>query len=218
METKKRRKRSQTAQRIFTLLKNNPDLTTHEIMKALPELPATSVQTAVSRMYLNGELGSRGKKPVPTIGGYTISYRAYHVKYNMRPSGNVKKKAKPQPTAPNSVQKLLYNWVEKPTTPPPPPPPPPVEAPKVVAPHPMANVAPIKPELEGPVTPTAEREVLVLRHLSDIYKALNLLAEQQESLIEVLKGTLADLSETKEALDRERQRRNWWDKIKGLFS
>lgn len=213
METKKRRKRSQTAQRIFTLLKNNPDLTTHEIMKALPELSPTSVQTAVSRMYLSGELGSRSKKPVPTVGGYTISYRAYHVKYNMRPSGNVKKKAKPQPTASNSVQKLLYNWVEEPAAPPPP-----VEAPKVVAPHPMANVAPTKPEPEGPVTPTAEREVLVLRHLSDIYKALNLLAEQQESLIEVLKGTLADLSETKEALDRERQRRNWWDKIKGLFS
>jgi hypothetical protein len=196
MGTKKRRKRSETAQRIFTLLKNHPDLTTHEIMKALPELSPTSVQTAVSRMYLSGELGSRSKKPVPTVGGYTISYRAYHVKYNVRPSRNLKKQPKPVAAAQ----------------------PAPVEAPKVVAPHPMANVMPIKPEPEGPVTPTAEREVLVLRHLSDIYKSLNLLAEQQESLIEVLKGTLADLSETKEALDRERQRRNWWDKIKGLFS
>jgi hypothetical protein len=196
METKKRKKRSETAQRIFSLLKNNPGLTTHEIMKALPGLSPTSVQSTVSRMFLNGELESRGKKPVPTADGFTVSHRAYHVKYNVRPSGNVKKKAKPVVVAQ----------------------PAPVEAPKVVTPHPMANVLPIKPEPEGPVTPTAEREVLVLRHLSDIYKALNQLAEQQESLTEVLKGTLADLSETKEALDRERQRRNWWDKIKGLFS
>jgi hypothetical protein len=196
METKKRKKRSETAQRIFSLLKSNPDLTTHEIMKALPEITPKAIQTAVSRMYLNGELGSRCKKPVPTAEGYTVSHRAYHVKYNMRASWSPDKKPKPVVAAQ----------------------PAPVEAPKVVTPHPMANVLPIKPELEGPVTPTAEREVLVLRHLSDIYKALNLLAEQQEALIEVLKGTLADLSETKEELDRERQRRNWWDKIKGLFS
>jgi len=215
MGTKKRKKRSETAQRIFSLLKSNPDLTTHEIMKALPELTPKAVQTAVSRMYLNGELGSRCKKPVPTSEGYTVSHRAYHVKYNMRSSWSPDKKPKPvaaaQP-APVEAPKVVA------PPPPPPPPPPPVEAPKVVTPHPMANVLPIKPELEGPVTPTAEREVLVLRHLSDIYKALNLLAEQQEALIEVLKGTLADLSETKEELDRERQRRNWWDKIKGLFS
>ena len=209
MKTKKHRTRSYTAQRIFTLLKNNPGLTTHEIMKAIPEMTAGTIQSTVSRMFLNGELESRGKKPVPTADGFTVSHRAYHVKYNVRPSWNAKKKPKPvvvaQP-APVEAPKVVA------------PPPPPVEAPKVVTPHPMANVLPIKPELEGPVTPTAEREVLVLRHLSDIYKALNLLAEQQESLIEVLKGTLADLSETKEALDRERQRRNWWDKIKGLFS
>ena len=196
METKKRRKRSYTAQRIFTLLKNNPGLTTHEIMKAIPELTPSTIQSTVSRMFLNGELESRGKKPVPTADGFTVSHRAYHVKYNVRPSWKASKKPAPVVAAQ----------------------PEPVEVPEVAAPSPMANVLPIRPEPEGPVTPTAEREVLVLRHLSDIYKALNLLAEQQESLIEVLKGTLADLSETKEELEQERQRRNWWDKIKGLFS
>jgi hypothetical protein len=81
-----------------------------------------------------------------------------------------------------------------------------VEAPKVVDTQP--TWAP----------PVAEREVLALRHLADIYKAMSLMTEQQDALIGVLKGTLADLAETKEALDQERQRRNWWDKLKDLFS
>ena len=92
-----------------------------------------------------------------------------------------------------------------------------VEAPKVEAPKVKAPRA-IEPNPELPVTPRAEREVVVHRHLADIYEALNQLAEQQDALIGVFRTTLADLAETKEELERERQRRNWWDKIKGLFS
>ena len=89
-----------------------------------------------------------------------------------------------------------------------------VEAPKVEAPR------AIKPDPEPEILPPprAEREVVVLRHLADIYKALNQLAEHQDALIGVFRTTLADLAETKEELERERQRRNWWDKVKGLFS
>jgi hypothetical protein len=104
-------------------------------------------------------------------------------------------------------------------------------APKVMQPklvvdtQPVWNPAQTKPEPEGPTTPTAEREVLVLRHLADIYKALNLMTEQQDALIEVFKGTLADLAETKNELEMtqlrleaEQARRNWWDAVKGWFS
>ena len=94
-----------------------------------------------------------------------------------------------------------------------------VEVPKVEAPKVEAPRA-IKPDPEPEILPPprAEREVVVLRHLADIYKALNQLAEHQDALIGVFRTTLADLAETKEELERERQRRNWWDKIKGLFS
>ena len=61
--------------------------------------------------------------------------------------------------------------------------------------------------------------------MSDIYKALNLMTEQQDALIEVFKGTLADLAETKNELEMtqlrleaEQARRNWWDAVKGWFS
>lgn len=94
----------------------------------------------------------------------------------------------------------------------------PVVKPKVVGtPQPTWSVADIKPEPEGPKTPKAEREVLVLRHLTDIYKSMTLMTDQQDALIAILKDTLAQLDATEQELDRERQRRNWWDKVKGLF-
>lgn len=83
---------------------------------------------------------------------------------------------------------------------------------------PTWSVADIKPEPEGPKTPKAEREVLVLRHLTDIYKAMTLMTDQQDALIAILKDTLLQLNATEQELERERQRRNWWDKVKGLFA
>jgi hypothetical protein len=70
---------------------------------------------------------------------------------------------------------------------------------------------------EPRIIPKPETEVLVLRHLADLYRGMSLIIDQQDALIEVLKGTLADLAETKDELEQERQRRNWWDKVKGLF-
>lgn len=202
METKKRKK-TDSAERIYKLLHRNPGLTTHEIMQHMPDLGAGAVQVAVSRMHQRGELERRGKKPEMSVTGKMIPHYTYHVKYNSR--------SKPKPKIKRKPPAKVLRVVEAPK--------PVVEAPKVVGTQQPPWQPPVaKPEPEGPTTPTAEREVLVLRHLTDIYKAMNLMTEQQDALIEVLKGTLADLAETKDELDRERQRRNWWDKLKDLFS
>ena len=201
METKKRT-RTDSAQRIYKLLHRNPGLTTHEIMQHMPDLGAGTVQVAVSRMHQRGELERRGKKPEMSVTGKMIPHYTYHVKYNSR--------SKPKPKIKRKPPAKVLRVVEAPK--------PVVEAPKVVNTQPVWNPSVAKSEPEGPTTPMAEREVLVLRHLTDIYKAMNLMTEQQDALIQVLKGTLADLAETKDELDRERQRRNWWDRLKDLFS
>ena len=184
-----RTKKGETANRIHKLLRRSPNLTTKEIKLHLPDLSTMAVQSMVSRMYRDGILDSRGRKPEVGDSGKTVSQKTYYVKYKSR--------SQPGPE------------VEAPE----------VEAPKVEAPKVKAPRA-IEPDPEPEILPPprAEREVVMLRHLADIYKALNQLAEQQDALLAVLKGTLKDLFETKEELDRERQRRNWWDKIKGLFS
>lgn len=189
---KKQTKRGETTARIYKLLHRNPDMTTNEIAAYLPDATPSMVQTSVSRMFQRGQIGSRGKKSELCPSGRLVSHKTYHVKYNYQPEVKSKPKQKPK------VRRAPI-----------------VEAPKpvVAAPPPTPKVEP-----EGPKTPKAEREVLVLRHIADIYKALSLMTDQQDALIEVLKGTLADLAETKEELERERQRRNWWDKFKGLFS
>lgn len=191
-----RARKGETAQRIYKLLHRNPDLTTNEIASHLPDVSSATVQVTVSRMCQRGELERRGKKPETGPTGRVIQHSTYHVKYNSRPKYNSRQTSK---------LKLKKQ-------------PPVMEAPKVVDTQPVWNPSVAKPEPEGPKTPVAEREVLVLRHLTDIYKAMNLMTEQQDALIQVLKVTLADLAETKDELDRERQRRNWWDKLKDLFS
>jgi C4-dicarboxylate-specific signal transduction histidine kinase len=153
-------------------------------------------------MLKRGEIESRGKKSQLGPNGRWRSYSTYHVKYKARSA------PKPEP---EKVQVLFADWIEEQVVPP-------MEEPKVEVPKAAWNVAAIKPEPQGPVTPVAEREVLTLRHLSDIYKTLNLMADQQEALIEIFRITLTDLAETKEELEQERQRRNWWDKVKGLFA
>jgi hypothetical protein len=204
MHTKKR-KRSVTAQRVYTLLKNNPDLTTNEICRSIPDLTASAVQTAVSRMFLSGELKSRGKKYLPAMDGKMLPHRTYHVKYNVRPSRNLKKQPKPQPNGADELQKMIDDWIEEPAAPP-------MEAPKPV----VANTT--QPAWKPvTLTPTTEREVLVLRHLGDIYKVLDLMAGQQEALIEVLKDTLTDLAETKQELEEAQKPRGFWAKVKELF-
>lgn len=206
-----RAKRGETADRIYKLLHRNPNLTTNEIASHLSDVSPATVQVTVSRMCQRGEIERRGRKVERTPAGKMVPYHTYHVKYNSRPKPQPKKKRakvprvveapKPQPAAPSELQKLIDDWIEEPVVPP-------MEPPKV---------ARAKPEPEGPTTPIAEREVLVLRHLTDIYKALSLMAEQQDALIGVLKGTITQLRETEDELERERQRRNWWDKIKELF-
>lgn len=191
METTKT-KRGETATRIYKLLHRNPDLTTNEIAAQLPDVSPSMVQVTVSRMSKQGRLESRGRKVEVGPNGRNNSHKTYHVKYGSRP---VVEKPKPK------VRRTPI-----------------VEAPKVVNTQPKWTPPVAKPEPQPPATPVAEREVLALRHLADIYKAMSLMTEQQDALIEVLKGTLSDLAETKEALDRERQRRNWWDKLKDLFS
>lgn len=201
METKKRT-RTDSAQRIYKLLHRNPGLTTNEIAQHMPELEVGTVQVAVSRMHQRGEIERRGKKHEVGPTGRMTPHYTYHVKYNSR--------SKPKPKIKRKPPVKVLRVVEAPK--------PVVEAPKVVGTQQPPWQPPVaKPEPEGPKTPVAEREVLVLRHLTDIYKALQLMTEQQDALIEVLKGTLADLAETKDELDRERQRRNWWDKLKELF-
>ena len=194
-----RTKKGETATRVYNLLRRNPNLTTKEIKLHLSDLSTMAVQSMVSRMYQNGILDSRGRRPEVSDSGKTVSQKTYYVKYKPR------LQAAPGVQAP----KVQAPKVEAPK----------VEAPKVVGTQQPPWQPPVaKPEPEGPKTPRAEREVVVHRHLADIYKALNQLTEQQDALLAVLKGTLKDLFETKEELDRERQRRNWWDKIKGLFS
>lgn len=187
----KRAKRGETATRIYKLLHRNPDLTTNEIASHLPDVSPAMVQVTVSRMRQRGQIESRGKKLERTAAGKMTPNKTYHVKYGSRPTPKRKPKPKPKPKPLMEVPKA------------------------VVETQPVWDFVVAKPE---PTTPVAEREVLILRHLTDIYRGLNLMTEQQDALIEVLKGTLADLAETKDELDRERQRRNWWDKIKGLFS
>ena len=193
-----RTKNGETATRVYNLLRRNPNLTTKEIKLHLSDLSTMAVQSMVSRMYQNGILDSRGRRPEVSDSGKTVSQKTYYVKYKPR------LQAAPEVQAPKPKAKAKAPKVEAPK----------VEAPKVEAPR------AIKPDPEPEILPPprAEREVVVLRHLADIYKALNQLAEHQDALIGVFRTTLADLAETKEELERERQRRNWWDKIKGLFS
>lgn len=204
-------KRGETATRIYKLLHRNPDLTTNEIASHLPDVSPGMVQVTVSRMCQRGELERRGKKNEVGPTGRVIPHNTYHVKYKSRPRPQPKKKpkavraVKPQPAINAEVQKLIDDWATE------------LDVPTVVDTQPVWNPSVAKPEPEGPTTPMAEREVLIMRHLTDIYKAMHLMTDQQDALIEVLKGTLADLAETKDELDRERQRRNWWDKLKGLF-
>lgn len=208
-------KRGETAARIYALLKRNPDMTTNEIASQLPDISYGMVQVTVSRMCQRGEIASRGKKPERAVTGKMISHNTYHVKYNSRPKAQPKPRVKRNPPAKvlrvvetpklpasDELQKMIDDWAAEANTP------------AVVETQPVWNPSVAKPE---PTTPMAEREVLALRHLTDIYKALNLMTEQQDALIQVLKGTLADLAETKDELDRERERRNWWDKVKELF-
>lgn len=179
MQTTKR-KVGKTNQRIYNLLRSNPDMTTNEIKAHMPDLNPGTVQVAVSRMYYRGELGSRSRKLEASPTGRMTAHNTYHVKYKAYPA--------PKP------QKVKKTRTPK------------VEAPKVVG-TPQPAWQP-----EGSMTPTAEHEVLVLRHLGDIYKAMNTLAEQQDALIEVLKGTLVDLAETKAELEEERL--GWWAKFR----
>lgn len=211
-----RARKGETAQRIYKLLHRNPDLTTNEIASHLPDISPSKVQVTVSRMCQRGELESRGKKPETGPTGRVIPHNIYHVKYKSRQTPKLKLKKQPpakvlrvveapKPAINTEVQKLIDEWAAE------------ADTPVVVDTQPVWQPTVAKPEPEGPTTPMAEREVLIMRHLTDIYKAMNLMAEQQDALIEVLKGTLVDLAETKDELDRERQRRNWWDKIKDLF-
>ena len=205
-----RARKGETAQRIYKLLHRNPDLTTNEIASQLPDVSPGMVQVTVSRMCQRGELERRGKKNEVGPTGRVVPHSTYHVKYKSRPRPQPKKpklklKKQPQPAINTEVQKILDEWASE------------WDAPDVVDTQPVWNPSVAKPEPEGPTTPMAEREVLIMRHLTDIYKAMHLMTDQQDALIEVLKGTLADLAETKDELDRERQRRNWWDKLKGLF-
>ena len=189
METK--RKVGETTGLIYRVLRRNPGLTTGEIASLLPELDAAKVQVAISRMRSRGEVEVRGKKEVVTPSGRVAPYNSYHVKYKVR--------HKPKPSLRRVKMSTAQSApkVEAPV----------VEAPKVVRPAPENSVAPV-----------AEREVLVLRHLSDIYKAMNTMTEQQDQLIQVLKGTLADLAETKEELDAVREARGFWATVKGWFA
>lgn len=226
--TRKSYKRGEVARRVYKLLHRNPDLTSKEVAAQMPDVPKQTVYSNISRMAQEGKLASRGTKSEVGPNGYSRTHKTHHVKYNTTPKRKPKPKPKPkdrmtslnpkvkdrmQPTpvvetpeeiaARAAVEEMLRDWAADEMDAPP------MEPPKVVN---------IRPEPEGPTTPTAEREVLIMRHLTDIYRGLNLLTEQQDALIEVLKGTLADLAETKDELDRERQRRNWWDKIKDLFA
>ena len=210
---RKRTKKGETARLIYKLLHRNPDMTTPEIAAQLPHLSPSGVQTMVSRMHLRGEIESRGKKTCIAPSGKRYTYSTYHVKYKTRSAPKYEPKPKPKPKpVPAYVQKLVDGWVEEPAAPP-------VEAPKpVVDTQPVWNVADIKPEPEGPTTPVAEREVLALRHLSDIYKTLNLMADQQEALIEIFRSTLVDLAKTKEELEEAQKARGFWGMIKGWFA
>jgi hypothetical protein len=201
----KRTKKGETARLIYKLLHRNPDMTTPEIAAQLPHLSPSGVQTMVSRMHLRGELESRGKKTSISPSGKRYTYSTYHVKYKTRSAPKYEPKPKPKPV-PAYVQKLVDDWIEEPAAPP-------VEAPK-----PVTNLTQITPEPEGPTTPIAEREVLIMRHLADIYKAMNLMTDQQEALIDVLKGTLIDLAETKQELEEAQKARGFWGTIKGWFA
>lgn len=189
-------KRGDTARRIYAVLKRNPGLTRAEVAAYMPDLTPNAVACMMSKMKKEGAVEVRGRKmirPDATAGSKTAPI--YHVKYNSRPKPQPKPKLKQNPPA-----KVLR----------------PVQTPAVHAPA-AWSVADIKPEPEGPKTPVAEREVLVLRHLTDIYEAMNLMTDQQDALIAILKDTLLQLNATERELDRERQRRNWWDKVKELF-
>jgi hypothetical protein len=205
----KRTKKGETARLIYKLLHRNPDMTTPEIAAQLPHLTPSGVQTMVSRMHLRGELESRGKKTTISPSGKRYTYSTYHVKYRTRSAPKYEPKLRPKPKtkpAPVNLQKFIDDWIEEPTAPP-------VEAPK-----PVTNLTQITPEPEGPTTPIAEREVLIMRHLTDIYRAMNLMTDQQEALIDVLKGTLIDLAETKQELEEAQKARGFWGTIKGWFA
>ena len=206
METKKRKK-GETAQRIYKLLYRNPDLTTNELCLHMPDLEAGTVQVAVSRMLQRGEIGSRGKKYETSGTGRTMPHRTYHVKRKVKPAPQPVAKPTPKPVAKPApkVEAPRVHWADVASTP-------------KKAPKPAWTPPPVKPEPEGPTTPHAEREVLVLRHLADIYKSMNMMTEQQEALIQVLKGTLLDLAETKQELEEAQKARGFWGTIKGWFS
>ena len=206
---RKRTKKGETARLIYKLLHRNPDMTTPEIAAQLPHLSPSGVQTMVSRMHLRGEIESRGKKTSVSPSGKRYTYSTYHVKYKTRSAPKYEPKLRPKPKtkpAPANVQEFIDDWIEEPAAPP-------VEAPK-----PVTNLTQITPEPEGPTTPIAEREVLIMRHLADIYKAMNLMTDQQEALIDVLKGTLIDLAETKQELEEAQKARGFWGTIKGWFA
>lgn len=211
---RKRTKKGETARLIYKLLHRNPDMTTPEIAAQMPHLTPSGVQTMVSRMHSRGEIESRGKKTTISPSGKRYTYSTYHVKYKTRSAPKYEPKLRPKPKtkpAPANVQEFIDDWIEEPAAPP-------VEAPKVEAPKPAWKPLPVIPEPEGPTTPIAEREVLIMRHLADIYRAMNLMTDQQEALIDVLKGTLIDLAETKQELEEAQKARGFWGTIKGWFA
>lgn len=87
------------------------------------------------------------------------------------------------------------------------------------------TIARLKTQTEPVVKPVSEVDAAVLRHLTDIYKALTQMTDQQEALVGILKDTLIDLAETKDALEgayadleEAEARRNWWDAVKEWFA
>lgn len=188
-------KRGETARRIYAVLKREPDLTAAEIKERLPNMTHAAVSCALHKMKKNGVVEVRKRKVIRNskYGSGPKTADSYHVKY----------KTGALPPAPKTkrVQRLSPVVEAQATT--------------------MVKAKPVwtKPAkvAEPKVAPQPEREVIMMRYLTDIYKSMNSLAEQQEALIGLLKDTLVDLAETKEELDRERERRNWWDKLKGWF-
>lgn len=185
--TTTKRKKGETAERIYKLLHRNPDLTTSEISEHLSDLPTKTVHLAVSRMRQRGEIDSRGGKVRFLDSGRRHTSRTYHVKYNVKPKPRPKTKPKVKPP-------LLLN----------------VEAPK--------DRMRSGPVVASPTTPVAEREVLMVRRLDAVSESLRQLSEQNELMVDILRGTLDQLVETQKQLDKAETRRNWWDVFKGWFS
>lgn len=184
----KRTPKGETARRIYSVLKRNPDLTAYEVHKHLPDLTYAAVCCAITSMQKQGTVESRGKRMILREGGKNPHpCNTYHVKYKSRAKAEPKRKLKTQ------VKPVVKQVTPK------------VEKPKTV---PMVTLSDDLLRHLGNISKT----------LQDLNHNNHQIISNNKQLLDLLSGTLEDLAETKRDLHEAQTQRGWWTKTKEWFA